>query len=180
MRRLFLALWPDPDARGRIAGLLSKGSGRRIPPDHLHLTLVFIGAVGQEDADCLEKRLDGLEFDSFDLALDRFGYFTRPGILWAGPSSIPHDLVQLRNRSRQICLECGLRVANENFVPHVSLFRGCVDPGIPDGQPALNWKVDTVALIESGADGHAGEYRVIARLGARDRNHPFPLPGESS
>jgi 2'-5' RNA ligase len=180
MRRLFIALWPDPDTRIRIARLLSEGSGRRIPQEQLHLTLVFVGAVEREVSDCLEQRLDELQFDSFELTLDRFGFFVRPGILWVGPSSIPRDLVQMRDRARQIGLKCGLRVPNEEYVPHVSLFRGCVDSRTPDWQPALSWHVDTVALIESGEDGQAGPYRMISNLRARHRVRHPSLSGDSS
>jgi len=45
-RRLFLALWPEEAERRQLADLAANVAGRRrVRDDHLHLTLVFLGAT---------------------------------------------------------------------------------------------------------------------------------------
>ena len=45
-QRLFFALWPDEDARERLATVARDDStGRWVSRDNLHVTLAFLGAV---------------------------------------------------------------------------------------------------------------------------------------
>ena len=53
--RLFVAAWPDDDTRRQLSGLQQELGGtkglRFVGPSRWHVTLCFLGEVGQEDVD---------------------------------------------------------------------------------------------------------------------------------
>lgn len=167
--RVFLALWPDSDLRGQLAGLLlHEEYGRPIPIEHLHLTLVFIGMVDDQSLHCIGRQLSQFVFSPFDVTLDQFGYFAKPRIFWVGPSRIPSALSQLSRQMIELCRECAVHTSVDRFVPHVSLFRECLAPRIPHWRPALHWKAERLVLVESGVNGNPGHYRIVAARYARE------------
>jgi len=84
--RLFVALWPDGDLGARIAqaARAAIGDGRAVPAERLHLTLAFIGRLPADRLDACSQALGTVRGGSFDLCLDRFGFWRRNGILWLG------------------------------------------------------------------------------------------------
>ncbi|WP_018866934.1 MULTISPECIES: RNA 2',3'-cyclic phosphodiesterase [unclassified Thioalkalivibrio] len=165
-RRVFLALWPDTATRERLdrLGRTLDGPGRPIPPEHLHLTLAFAGTVPAGQADCLAGHLGSLASDPLELTLDRLGHFARPRITWVGPDDPPAALLDLADRAHALCRECGIDTGPPRpFRPHVSLRRHAAPPARERIETPLHWATDTIALIESGRDGHPGPYRILAR-----------------
>ncbi|MFO7588071.1 MAG: 2'-5' RNA ligase family protein [Gemmatimonadota bacterium] len=74
-QRLFFALWPDSATRSAVARLVDRAAkrcgGRRVPPENLHLTLAFPGAVARAQRTCLEACADRVAGTPFHLVLDR-------------------------------------------------------------------------------------------------------------
>ncbi len=164
-KRVFLALWPDEPTRGALHHL-ARGldvGGRPVPRAHLHLTLAFPGTIDAARADCLAARLDSLHFDPIAILLDRAGRFDGPRVTWAGPSRSPRELDQLAERARGLCLACGVETDGRPFEPHVSLRRHARPPACRELAEPIHWFADTLALVESGNNGHAGPYRLLAR-----------------
>lgn len=155
-RRLFFGLWPDTATTESIqqAGDRLLQDGRRIPADKLHLTLAFLGSCTAEDRDALYRRAGQIRLPSFDLVLDRVGYFQRPRIVWLGPTRVPDALTRLAAALGGPALE------NPRFRPHVSLARGAT-PAAASTLPPIVWNVRHFALIESGAQGQPGIYRTL-------------------
>ncbi len=99
-QRLFFALWPDADLQQRLAAaslalLPPHSGGRHVPPENLHCTLLFLGAVGAAQRLCVEAAADRVRAAPFSLVLDRFGYFRRPQVAWLGCSTTPSMLSRL-------------------------------------------------------------------------------------
>jgi len=175
-QRVFIALWPDEATRRRLDGLADELPGRRVPATHLHLTLAFPGTVSAERVDCLAAGLEHLETRPFQLTLDRLGHFGAARVTWVGPGRTPDRLQRLAERARTLCEECGIALDSRPFVPHVTLRRGTEGPpGNASSIEPIDWRVTSVALVESGNDGHPGRYRVLARTdqeGVRDTARP--------
>ena len=91
--RVFFALWPDAEATAHLSALAheltTRGGGRVMRPASLHLTLAFVGAVAPGQLSRLEEIAGGVRAESFDLCLDRLGFWPQRGILWAGCRQAP-------------------------------------------------------------------------------------------
>ena len=100
-KRLFLALWPDAHVRRQLNSILQNtdslllSSGSPVKVDNLHMTLLFLGDVSHADAQNLITSLDNVSFYPFTLAIDRWGHFSKPGILWLGTAEVPSELNHL-------------------------------------------------------------------------------------
>lgn len=93
--RLFLALWPDKATCDALTIWQSALSGRKVPPENLHMTLVFLGAQPPNRIHELARLIaSSLPPFSIHLALDKQGYFTRSKIAWAGTDSPPENPLQ--------------------------------------------------------------------------------------
>jgi 2'-5' RNA ligase len=98
----------------------------------------------------------------FTLTIDEYGYFSKPRIVWAGPSSPPETLISLQCTLWQSLLDNGVPLKPAAvFKPHVTLAR---DAERLDRlwKNNLEWTVDTIALVESTAIPGGVRYRPVA------------------
>ncbi len=152
-QRLFFALWPAPAQRAalsHLAGRVPAGLGRPVSLDTLHITLVFLGAVSTEQRQALEAAAERINAPSCLLTLDRFGYWRKPQVLWAGCASTPPPLLHLVAQLQRAASVCGLRVDTRPYQPHLTLCRKVrrPPPGLPGFEP-LSWPVAAFSLVES-------------------------------
>ena len=141
--------------------------GRPVPPENLHLTLLFLGQVGAAHLEPVLEMAAALPAAAFDLVLDRFGQFKRKSdrMLWVGPSRPPPNLLELRESLLQACASLGLRTPNETFRPHVTLLRKAdPEPRLPaHPEPGIAWPVRHFELVESHPLPHGVRYETLAR-----------------
>ncbi|MGB5453863.1 MAG: RNA 2',3'-cyclic phosphodiesterase [Sedimenticolaceae bacterium] len=164
-RRLFFALWPDD----RTRQALFHWQVHNLPGDlrwqhraDLHMTLHFLGQV---DPARLEALCDlGAEAagEYFVVVLDEIGHWPRPQVLWAAPSSLPGELLQLHARLATGLNALGLQVETRVFRPHVTLARKVRNAPTAGPLAVLAWPVTEMALVESRA-GDAPNYHPLAR-----------------
>ena len=164
-RRLFLALWPDAGERAQLAAMArSLPGGRKIHPDNLHLTLVFLGATDDQRLLCYTQALHDLIIPALTLRLDRLAYWSRSGILWLGASRMPPklpDLVQDLNRRLE---PCGFSPEQRPFQAHITLARDFTGPAPPaELEQPLVWRTEQVMLAESLQTERGVRYAVLAR-----------------
>ncbi|RMG34213.1 MAG: RNA 2',3'-cyclic phosphodiesterase [Gammaproteobacteria bacterium] len=153
-RRLFYALWPDD----RVRRVLARWQRDHLPPQarpthvaDLHLTLHFLGQVEEERLESLLALGRQQRFESFELVLDRIGHWSRPRVLWVGPSEIPESLSRLYGGLGQGLTQLGFELDPRPFAPHVTLARRVAR--LPEGLAftPLRWQVSEWALVESRA-----------------------------
>ena len=57
--RLFFAFWPEPFQQVALAeatrGVAERSGGQPVPPENLHVTLVFLGSVPESNIDRVES-----------------------------------------------------------------------------------------------------------------------------
>lgn len=131
--RAFVALpLPDP-VRERLHLLaMMLPLPRRIPPESLHLTLVFLDEIDDLQAEAAHLAFEAVAAPCFDLLLQGVGSFGggRPRSVHVAVAPSP-PLVRLQARIAQAARGAGIDVAHRRFVPHVTLGRlrpGEVDP----------------------------------------------------
>jgi 2'-5' RNA ligase len=198
-RRVFFALWPDAEAASHLAALaqhlVTTPGARATPPQNLHLTLVFVGAVTTAQIDQLMAiandaraefcaALDSPSGEPPDaVRLDRLGFWPQGGILWvgsraAGALSPSHQRrlfnaapASLANRLTTRLRAAGFQIEPRPFVPHVTLGRRVRCASLPRLEAPLTWPVREFALLESIAQPLHPRYETLA---------VFPLEPEES
>ena len=164
-RRLFLACWPEQSLQETLYSLARrlqhKYGGRKVARQNIHLTLLFLGQVYQQEEQQLRHRLRLLDAKEFELELDKVGSFGgRWKINWVGPSMQPEAMKSLYSALRLISSELGFDAADTPFRPHVTMLRKSPAAAREEIKP-LSWKVDSYYLIESVQTGAGVEYRIV-------------------
>jgi 2'-5' RNA ligase len=124
--RLFIAIDMPDDVKRVLSGLRRDIPGVRwVPPEQMHLTLLFLGEVPEERLEILCCALSTIEIFPFTLNFSRTGCFPRPSsprVLWAGVDRQP-VLTELAQRVRKATESCGIQIDERAFSPHITLAR---------------------------------------------------------
>jgi RNA 2',3'-cyclic 3'-phosphodiesterase len=124
MLRLFVGIGFPPALKLRLS-LLCGGVAKAkwVDPGNLHLTLRFIGEVGEDVAADIDAALARLRARRFTLQLAGTGVFgDRPRRLWVGVEKDP-DLLALHDKIEQALIRLGLMPEPRKYIPHVTLAR---------------------------------------------------------
>ncbi len=164
--RLFFALWPEAEVATHIDKsahqALTSVTGRNIPAHQLHITLAFIGSVEAARMHCMQQAAAGLRAASFELSLDRLGYWSRPQIVWLAPTAYPPAMLQLQaDLVRALTEECAYQPESRPFTPHLSLMRKVRRGPEPTSVAPIRWPVRRFSLIRSQTRPAGVEYEVL-------------------
>ena len=164
-QRLFFALWPEAELQQQLAqaaaALLPQAAVRRVRPENLHCTLVFLGSVDPGQRLCVEAAAGALALPPFALVFDRFGYFRRPQVAWLGCSHTPPVLLDLAGQLRHGCAACGFPPERRPYEVHLTVARKLRrDPGRAPFLP-IDWRVERFALVESVSTDEGVRYRPL-------------------
>jgi 2'-5' RNA ligase len=160
--RLFIGLWPGEPVRAALLAHQQQWAwparAALVPPDRLHLTLHFLGAVPREQVSGLADALAVL-FERFDLQLDQ-------AERWAGGVAVLQPLVPslplaaLHERLGAALQRLNHTPERNTLRQHVTLARHA-QGALPPAQVApIHWHITGYALIESER-GPPRRYRVI-------------------
>lgn len=130
--RLFIALTLPVAVRDELARWAQPLPGVTwTRPDHLHVTLRFLGDVSTDAIERATTRLATVQVAPFILPVEGIGTFPPnrpPRILWIGTGSGHPRLFQLRQRLDDALIAAGLQLDVRTFHPHVTLAR-CTEDG---------------------------------------------------
>jgi len=162
--RVFFALEPQAKDKLAIDNWRQKALpaiNNKIPAANFHLTLAFIGEIEEKELEPLCQMAENIQLPAFSLQFDTYGYFSKPGIFWLGNNVSP-PLKALANQLQQ---GAGLsHKQQQNFVPHISLYRGCdTPPPKPLLEPELELKFEHFCLYRSIRSCHGIHYQCIQR-----------------
>jgi 2'-5' RNA ligase len=99
---------------------------RWLAPEHMHLTLSFLGNVPEDVEEKFKTNLRAIEWKAFFLPLAGFGAFPgkgRPNVIWIGVGTGHPHLFQLHKRVQEAALAAGLEPDLRSFHPHVTVAR---------------------------------------------------------
>ncbi|QXI18739.1 RNA 2',3'-cyclic phosphodiesterase [Pseudomonas hamedanensis] len=162
-KRLFFALDCPPAQRKAIAqwrAQLGLRSGKPVPADNFHLTLLFLGAVplAQIHGVCEAAGSVRTPGQALRVALDRLQVWQRAGVLSLAPEQAPPALLRLVYALEQAMLPFGFEESTREFRPHLTLAREfrAAEPEAST-PPEFLLRAERFALFES----HKGRYRVL-------------------
>ncbi|MDF0732101.1 RNA 2',3'-cyclic phosphodiesterase [Pseudomonas entomophila] len=128
-KRLFFALSVG-DAQRRALAQWRRGlglrSGKPVPAENFHLTLLFLGDVDAAQVPALCAAVDNLKRPGapLRLVLDRLQAWPRPGVLVLAPGDTPPALRQLAYALQQAVLPLGIGGEQaRDYRPHLTLSR---------------------------------------------------------
>lgn len=165
-QRLFFALWPEPPIALAIwqaaSALVPKGVGRRLPPEHIHLTLAFLGSIDEHQQQCMTRAAGQIQGNAFTLQLDEAGHFPRPQVVWLGASQLPLPLQTLQVKLvSELTRQCGFVPDARPFVPHITLWRKVRRVSLPETQSSIAWPVSRFVLARSRTLPSGAEYSIV-------------------
>lgn len=164
--KLFFALWPSDSIRldlWDLGGKLQKTwNGRRMKPDTLHMTLVFLGDTPAARLVELKKLAAGIEARKFSMELDRASCWRHNKVGFASPEDVPQELLMLAHGLEDNLEAQGFAFDERPYKPHVTLLRNtrCTTqvPFVP-----VTWKVDEFALVASSTTEQGASYQLLGR-----------------
>ena len=126
MPRLFVAVDLPDDIKIALAAL---GHGlprvRWLTPEHLHLTIRFIGEVDVELFAAIREELTGQSLPSIVCRLQGVGCFPprgKPKVIWTGVQA-EAGLIRLQTTVEQDLRRLGVVPEKRKFMPHITLAR---------------------------------------------------------
>ncbi|MBA1200240.1 RNA 2',3'-cyclic phosphodiesterase [Pseudomonas capeferrum] len=127
-KRLFLALECSAAQRQAIVQwrrALGLRSGKAVPGENLHLTLLFLGDVSSAQVPSLCAAIDTLQRPRAPvrLCLDRLQVWPRSRVLVLEPEQCPQVLSRLVYALQQALLPLGLGEQAREYRPHLTLSR---------------------------------------------------------
>lgn len=96
------------------------------PKEDLHLTMRFLGDIGDDEEERLLQVLGKARVSPFTLMVGGVGAFPRKGppkVIWLGLDTGHPLLFQLRQRIDDAVLAAGIECEMRDFVPHITIGR---------------------------------------------------------
>jgi RNA 2',3'-cyclic 3'-phosphodiesterase len=185
--RLFVALEPPEPVRRRLAALgealrrvagAHAGDVRWAPPDRVHLTLQFLGAVPEERLGAVREAVAGAAAEAGPLRLTvsgAGGFPTprRPRVVWAGVGGDVEELLALAAAIGRHLAPLGFPPDGRPLSPHVTLGRSRDARGAPGlggaiaGTAAaepIPWRAGEVVLFRSHLGPAGARHEPLARF----------------
>ena len=183
--RSFIAIDFDDAVRKQLA-VAQDGLKQGCPhlrwadPRKIHLTLKFLGEIGDSQIEPVGAALDELaaQCSQFDFAVEGIGVFGSPGsvrVVWVGIREINSELTRCRERCERFMAPLGFPEETRPFHPHLTLARNR-SPGhsqaIRRAVEAMrdfragSQTVSSITFYESTLTGQGPVYHVLSR-------HPF-------
>lgn len=165
MKRLFFALWPDDNSREQIAQInqqITFPDIRKLIPDNLHITLVFLGNVDDAIATAVQQRAGDIIAPPISLQFDELDYWVKPKVVCLTCQRQPKAVYQLVNALTAMLAEYPVRVEQRPYRAHITLARKAKQ------RPELNFSpvvinADSFALVESISTEKGVRYQVRER-----------------
>ncbi|GAB7528931.1 RNA 2',3'-cyclic phosphodiesterase [Pseudomonas sp. 3A(2025)] len=165
LKRLFFALPCESAQRKAISRWrtdLRLRSGRPVPAENFHLTLMFLGAVGVKQIPAiLETAARQRPLTSrLTVELDHLDVWRRSQALVLTAQYAPPTLLRWVYDLQQAMLPLGLELDAQEFRPHVTLMRDYRDP-VPEAmaEPEFLWSAREFVLYES----YKGRYQALGQ-----------------
>lgn len=125
--RVFLALFPDPPMQRQLSlqanQLEPVCGGRKIRPQHLHLTLLFIGNIAVTRIETLKQAMATINAKPFEIAFDTVCYWKHNQIVSLQAANVPAELMALVSTLKIALTDNGFTFDNRDYQPHITLIR---------------------------------------------------------
>jgi RNA 2',3'-cyclic 3'-phosphodiesterase len=165
-KRLFFALWPGEATRRALWQLSGKlhqiWSGRRVKPDTLHITLVFLGDTPVERIEDLRRIGASMDIGKFSLSLDRAACWRHNKLGFLSPTESSPQLMQLVYGLEEKLEAAGISFDERPYKPHLTLLRNTRCTTQIPFEPIF-WDIEEYALVSSSTTETGPTYQLIGR-----------------
>ena len=170
--RVFFAIWPDDAAQKQLAALTERlqseslCSGRKIQPENIHLTLVFVGEVDSGKLAALCRAADGIKSSgprAFDVVIEEIHYWKHNRIVNAAISKIPQKLMNLASDLQDALSVAGFSIERRAYKPHITLMRKASCRTLPELAEPIAWRAIEWMLVKSEQTSDGSVYIPIGR-----------------
>ncbi|WP_374089039.1 RNA 2',3'-cyclic phosphodiesterase [Methylomicrobium lacus] len=174
VKRLFFALWPDPETRAQCAALSAalKPAGRPVHPDNLHVTLVFLGSVDEATEAKLIDAAAAIRFAKVSINFDKLDYWRRPRIICLSGKAEDSAAALLVEQLNTIAAALEIPTDDRPYQAHVTLIRKANRLPTLTFTP-INWQADAFCLVESCSTPEGVAYRVLKTWQAYEDQPPI-------
>ena len=171
-RRLFFAFWPDPPQQATLAEAtrraVERSGGQRVPPENLHITLVFLGSVPESEIVQVEtiaaKVAQDVSPEPALVALDVLDYWKKPRVVCLTTQQPANaQALRIADLLTARLTTAGFAPDTRPYRPHVTLARKAPRGSMDTLQPLL-WTFRAFSLIESHTGPSGSVYRCRARF----------------
>jgi 2'-5' RNA ligase len=186
--RLFVALDLPDQVRHSIAELIAKlqpksRAARWIKSENLHITLKFIGHVGNEKLSPIQSALSSIHAEQpVEIHFRGMGFFPnehRPRAFWCGIAASP-NLAELAADIDRALVPLGIEAETRPFTPHLTLARFKSDEGIREVVHAANDMKSTDFGSATETNFHLYESLLKSTGAQYNRVASFPFVGGST
>ena len=165
-QRLFFALWPGEETRRalwEVSGKLHQvWSGRRMKPDTLHMTLVFLGDTPIEKLETIRGIASAMDIHKFRLAFGRAACWRHNKVGFLSPDESPPELLQLVYGLEDKLEEAGIAFDERPYKPHLTLLRNTrCTTHVPF--ESIAWNIEEFVLVSSTTRETGPVYQLIGR-----------------
>ncbi len=125
--------------------------GKPIPKNSMHMTLAFLGNVGDEDLSLLRLIRESISFEPFTFQLSKLGYFPdqKDSRLYYLTSSQDEALYALQKALTDALKKHQVAFHDRQFLPHLTLSRKTILKEEPQLSLPLTLTVSSFHLLES-------------------------------
>jgi 2'-5' RNA ligase len=163
--RLFFALLPDSNTRGRlsaaVATLRMSGRGQPLSPENYHVTLAFIGDIPESDASVYREIGASLRIPQCVISLDACEYWRSSQAVVLAARENPLALVPLTVQLRAaVAARRPSRDGDKSWRAHATLARKVAQAPVLAAM-SVTWVSRSFALMRSAAGGGEAVYTVV-------------------
>jgi len=163
MKRLFFGLSPDEQTLRQcsaIKKIVSAQGYSVVPNANLHITLLFLGAIGAEQEAKLLEKAENIAFPSLALSFDQLSYWPKPQVLCLTASRNDGALQDLVAQLTTIAESLDIAVESRPYQAHVTLTRKAKRPVALAIEPVV-WRAERFCLFESVSTDNGVTYPKI-------------------
>ena len=133
--------------------------------DLLHSRVCNLLAKVFSGLEVLQRAAQEVGGEGFELCFDEARYWGHNHIVYAAPSQVPQQLIQLADDLVRHLDAHRFKFDRREYKPHVTLLRNArwSDTPLPAMQPVC-WKIADFALVQSVPHDGLTDYRVLARF----------------
>ncbi|HSW83320.1 MAG TPA: RNA 2',3'-cyclic phosphodiesterase [Usitatibacter sp.] len=165
MARLFFAIWPGAAASRSLAvvgeALAGLAGGKPVPAAKIHMTLAFLGSVGDEGIGGAVAAASAIGGGRIDMGIDTVGSFRRARVGWAAPSLAVPALAALQAKLAGELRARGFALEEREFNPHATLVRKISRTIARAPTATIEWRSNAFTLVQSTG----GRYEVLESWG---------------
>lgn len=164
--RLFFALWPERpvlEALKSTQQQLDLPEGKPVPAEKLHITLLFLGEVGEDHIDAFKSFAGQLHLEPCELVLDRLEHWVRPAVLCLTAQTTPEALLSLIEALKRGAKKMGFKPEKRPFRAHLTLARKVRKRVVSREIDPIHWPVKDFVLVKSVLASTGAHYEILER-----------------